>query len=144
MVSKDRPCSVPPRDHTLGQAGLTPAPVPHLRRGSSNPYLVASAWQERLHFDGLPWSREGRLHEASHEGIDQRSGDPTPPFHLIEDLCPPPAAQRGRCQGAALPNRWAEKRAAWHLTSLGQMLGDRRTVFPEASHPTPLISLGPP
>lgn len=127
--------------HWLSRPCSSPHPLCE-RRGSRNPYLIASTWKKCLHFDGLPRGREGRLHETSHEGIDQGGRDPTPALHLIEDLCPPPAVQKGRVSGhCPFPTSWAEKRVPWHLTSWGQKLGDRRTVSPADLHSTLPASL---
>lgn len=97
------------------------------RRGSTNSHLIASPWQERLHLDGLAWSREGRFHETPHEGIDQGSRDPTPAFHLIQHLCP----QKEACQEAGSPHLLGRQEGS--LAS-GQMLGDKRTSWPWLSH----------
>lgn len=50
------------------------------------PDLVSSSRQEGLHFDYLPWCREGRLHQTPHEGINQGCRDASPPLHLVQDL----------------------------------------------------------
>lgn len=48
--------------------------------------LISCTRQKGLHFDKLPWCREGWFHETPHEGVDQSCRDASPPLHLVQYL----------------------------------------------------------